>query len=78
MTTTRTVELVDYFDVRDSAGRTHRVNVWQTMIRTVMVDGSTSVVGGLKDLKLSDGTELNHIDDNTVKAVMTDEIYKRI
>lgn len=43
-----------------------------------MLDGSTNVAKGLKDLKLSDGTQLNYIDDDTVQAVMTSELYKRI
>ncbi|TIW27478.1 MAG: hypothetical protein E5V63_09345 [Mesorhizobium sp.] len=78
MATTKTVELAEQFDVRDSSGRTHRVNVWQTILRTRMLDGSTNVAKGLKDLKLSDGTQLNYIDDDTVQAVMTSELYKRI
>ncbi|RWM96197.1 MAG: hypothetical protein EOR86_13390 [Mesorhizobium sp.] len=77
MATTKTVELAEQFNVRDSSGRANRVNVWQTILRTRMLDGSISVAKGLADLKLSDGTELNYIDDDTVQAVMTGEIYKR-
>lgn len=77
MRTERTIELAESFDVIDSAGRTHRLNVWQTVMRTPMLDGSVDITKGLKDAKLSDGTELNHVDDDTFRAVFTGETYKR-
>jgi hypothetical protein len=71
--------MIDAFDAVSSNGKRCRIQIFQDFLEvTSMGQAARSYLPGLKRASLSDGTPLNHIDDDTFKNVETDEIVQRI
>ena len=71
-------ELIDRFDAASDDGDLFTVEVYQTVRTTRLLNGESRVTRGMKRLALSDGRDLNWIDAQTFKIVVTDEIIRKV
>jgi hypothetical protein len=70
-------EINRYRCIGDS-GREYTVIEYQHIIRTQLKSGPPQDVLGTKEWFLSDGQDVNYIDDNTFQIVLTDEFVRKI
>jgi hypothetical protein len=65
-------------DCRGDSGRQYTVVEYQNYRRFQPLNGPAQDVPGTKELFLSDGRDVNFIDENTFQIVLTDEIVRKI
>jgi hypothetical protein len=70
-------EIARYQCIGDS-GREYTVIEFQHIIRTQLKSGPPQDVLGTKECFLSDGRDVNFVDDNTFQIVRTDEFVRKI
>lgn len=63
--------------MRADDGTFYEVDEIQEFISSHSLSGSEKWVPSLKRLELSDGSHVNHIDDNTFEIVRSGEIIRR-
>ena len=66
-----------HFKAKGESGTIYTVIEWQTMIQTRMMDGMHETPG-TTFLSLSDGRDVNVIDDTTFQIVSTGEVIRKI
>jgi hypothetical protein len=69
---------IDRYRCIGDSGREYTVIEYQHIIRTQLKSGPPQDVPTTKEWFLSDGRDVNFIDDNTFQIVLTDEFIRKI
>lgn len=69
-------DLIESFWLYGKDGTRYRAHIYQDRINTSTLAGPSSVPGR-KRVLLEDGSQLNYVDENTFKNVMTGELLVR-
>ena len=68
---------VDRFEAKSDNGTLYTVIEYRRVIRTTLMEGTRETLG-TRSWALSDGRDLNWINDSTFKIVATDEIIRKL
>ena len=71
-------ELIDRFEAVSDDGQQFTVDVYQDVTTTRTLNGAASQIRGLKRVALSDGRDVNRIDEKTFKIVSTDQVIRKV
>ena len=66
----KTIKRVGSFKATDDAGTVHEIDIYQTFITTITTEGS-SVVPGVKELRMSNGWNVNRLGNGKYQIVQT-------
>lgn len=75
--TKRIVREIERIDCEDEDGNEYVAVVYQDFLISEAMGRAPQELPGLKELRLSDGSHLNWIDDNTFQIVANDKVLKR-
>ena len=71
-------EEIGRYECIGDSGRHYIVVEYQNFLRVHPVSGSAQDVRTTKECFLSDGRDVNYIDENTFQIVLTDELIRKI
>ena len=69
---------VETYACEDDEGAQYEVYVWQRFKMYRPLNGPSSEVPGMKDLRLSNGRHVTPIDERTFKIVDNDVVLRRV
>lgn len=76
--TRTTIRAIDRHDCEDDEGREYVVIEYRHFSIREPLNGPRQEVPGVREYRLSDGSDVNWIDDNTFQILANDRIIRRI